>query len=80
MVSNTVWIVSELRESSFPYSSFLIPPLEARIVPSKILNFGVSGGCLGSVWEVSGGCLRDSVYFLGCNNVITIEKNSLGVI
>ena len=23
---------------------------------------------------MSGGCLRDSVYFLGCNNVITIEK------
>ena len=35
--------------------------------PSKILNFGVSGGCLWSVWEVSGGvkhCL-DSVWAEG---------------
>ena len=40
----------------------------------------MSGGCLGSVWEMSGGCLRDSVYFLGCNNVDTIKKNSLDVI
>ena len=23
---------------------------------------------------MSGGCLRDSVYFLGCNNVVTIKK------
>ena len=41
---------------------------------SKILNFGVSVGCLGSVWELSGGCLMDSIYFLVCNNVETIEK------
>ena len=44
-----------------------LPPLEARLAPSKILNFGVSGGCLGSVWEVSGGvkhCL-DSVWAEG---------------
>ena len=45
-------------------------PLNARfnlITPSKILNFGVSAGCLWSVWEVSGGvkhCL-DSVWAEG---------------
>ena len=61
--------------TSFLYSSFLIPPLEARLAPTKILSFGVSVGRLGSVWDVSGGCPRDSVYFLVCNNVVTIEKN-----
>ena len=66
--------------TNFLYSLFLITPLEAMLAPSKILNFRVSGGCLGSVWEVSGGCLRDSVYFLGCNNVATIEKNSCDII
>ena len=54
MVSNTVWIVSGLRErdlTSFLHYSFLILPLEARLAQSKILNFGVSGGCLGvSEW------------------------------
>ena len=44
------------------------------MAPSKILNFGVSGGCLGSVWEVSEGCPVDSIYFLVCNNVKTIEE------
>ena len=40
----------------------------------------MSVGCLGSVWEVSGGCLVDSIYFLVCNNVETIEKKLLCVI
>ena len=51
MVSNTVWIVSGLRERDsyqFLHYSFLILPLEARLAKSKILNFGVSVGCLGS--------------------------------
>ena len=55
------------------YSNFLIPPLEARLDPSKILNFGVSGECLGvsgrclavsnTVWIVSGLKERDSYQF-----------------
>ena len=48
-------------------SNFLIPPLEVRLAPSKIMNFGVSAGCLWSVWEVSDGvkhCL-DSVWAEG---------------
>ena len=46
---------------SFLYCNFLIPPLEARIAPSKILIFGVSGECLGIVWwcqTLSGQCLN----------------------
>ena len=30
----------------------------------KVLNFGVSVGCLEGVWRVSGGCLGDSGYCL----------------
>ena len=75
-VSNTVWIVSGLKKRDsyqFFYSNFLIPPLEARLDPSKILNFGVSGECLGvsgrclavsnTVWIVSGLKERDSYQF-----------------
>ena len=31
----------------------------------------------GGVWSVSGGCLRDSVYCLVCNNAKTIETSSV---
>ena len=30
-----------------------------------MLYFGVSGRCLEGVWEVSGGCLGDSGYYVG---------------
>ena len=30
-----------------------------------VLYFGVSGRCLEGVWEVSGGCLGDSGYYVG---------------
>ena len=53
--------------TSFLCSNFLITPLEVRLAPSKIMNFGVSAGCLWRVWEVSGGvkhCL-DSVWAEG---------------
>ena len=33
-------------------------------LPGKVLNFGVSVGCLEGVWKVSGGCLGDSGYCL----------------
>ena len=77
---DSVWAEGEGFLPVFLHYSFLILPLEARLAQSKILNFGVSVGCLGSVWEVSGGCLVDSIYFLVCNNVETIEKKLLCVI
>lgn len=42
-----------------------------------VLFIPAASECLKGVWEVSGGCLRDSVYFLGCNNVVTIKKIDL---
>ena len=38
----------------------LLPFLHSQ----KVLNFGVSVGCLEGVWTVSGGCLGDSGYCL----------------
>ena len=54
----------------------LLPFLHSQ----KVLNFGVSVGCLEGVWKVSGGCLGDSGYCLGGYNAKSIDKSSLGII
>ena len=42
----------------------LLPFLPVTSLSQKVLNFGVSVGCLEGVWKVSGGCLGDSGYCL----------------
>ena len=49
-------------------------------LPGKVLNFGVSVGCLEGVWKVSGGCLGDSGYCLGGYNAKTIDKFRMGIV
>ena len=40
-------------------------------------NVRVSVGCLGGVWEVSGGCLSDSGYCLGRYDVQAIDNHPI---
>ena len=54
----------------------LLPFLHSQ----KVLNFGVSVGCLEGVWKVSGGCLGDSGYCLGGYNAKSIDKFPMGIV
>ena len=69
-VSNTVWIVSELRErdsEQFSLFQFLNSTPGSQDSPIKNTEFwgvwGVSGECLGGVWRVSEGfCILPRMY------------------
>ena len=52
----------------------LLPFLPMTSHGQKVLNFGVSVGCLEGVWKVSGGCLGDSGYCLLGSNAKSIDK------
>ena len=58
----------------------LLPFLPVTSHSQKVLNFGVSVGCLEGVWKVSGGCLGDSGYCLGGYNAKTIDKFRMGIV
>ena len=58
----------------------LLPFLPVTSHGQRVLNFGVSGGCLEGIWMVSGWCLGDSGYCLGGCNVKSIEKSSNGTV
>ena len=70
-VSDGVWIISggvwgSISHKQLKRSRHIkpLPFLQVTCHGHKVLNFGVSVGCLEGVWKVSGGCLGDSGYCL----------------
>ena len=57
----------------------LLPFLPVTSHSQKVLNFGVSVGCLEGVWGVSGWSFSDSGYYQKGPNIIPSVKNFISV-
>ena len=67
------------KQSNRSHPIKILPFLSVVCHGQKVLNFGVSVGCLEGVWGVSGWSLSDSGYCQRGPNIIPSVKNLISV-